>query len=77
MKKEERKDSRIHGINLLSNGYVVVTDKQGKLMNDLSGAWSEKLEENLRAIAPPNVKFESWGVLEYAKYNMKLYGKPK
>ncbi len=77
MSKEKQKDSRIHEINLLSNGYVVVTDKQGKFMNDLSGAWSEKFEENLRAITPIGVKFESWGILPYAIDNIKKYGKPK
>lgn len=77
MKTEKQKDSRIHGINLLSNGYVFVMDKKNMAIDDLCGAWSKEFEENLRAITPKDVKFGSWGILPHAIDNMKRYGKPK
>ncbi len=71
MKDAKQKDSRIASINLLSNGYVCVQDKNDKHIEGLSGAWTEEKEQHLRAITPDGVEFGSWGILPHAKECMK------
>lgn len=77
MTTEKQKDFRIAKINLLSNGFVCVQDKDDNLIDDLSDGWSEEYESNLREIAPKGIKFGSWSVLDYAKEVMEKHGRPE
>jgi len=79
MNEEKQKDSRINSIWLLSNGYVVVFDKQDKNIRKWCEAYSISFHNKLKDIAPKTTNWNGFSTshIAFAIDNMKKYGIPK
>lgn len=79
MKKEKLKDSRINSIWLLSNGWIVVSDKQDKNIKELCGAYSISTHNKLKDIAPEVTAWHGFskGHIEFAVDNLNYINNEK